>query len=115
MTNYPEIHIKKLPDGLNYEMVNDCIVDGIIIKAGSKTDLVSVPRLLWLIIPPHGLAVNPSIVHDYLTRNKILPRVECDTIFYELLIKTSINPFQAATMYIYVRLFGWIKYYRKLK
>jgi len=108
MTNYPDIHIKRnLSD---WEVVEDCFVgEDVIIPKGFVTDLVSSGRFIWFIIPPHGDAANPSIVHDYLCRNKIYNRKKCDIIFLELM--SNIQEWQRLLMYIYVRAFGWIKYY----
>ncbi|WP_420153674.1 DUF1353 domain-containing protein, partial [Siphonobacter sp.] len=38
---------------------------------GFKSDFASIPRLLWWLIPPHGLAALPSVKHDYLYDERI--------------------------------------------
>ena len=36
------------------------------VPAGFVTDLASVPRVFWSLIPPEGKVDEPSVVHDYL-------------------------------------------------
>jgi hypothetical protein len=110
MTIYPEIKLKKVKK-LDWQVTENCLLNqyGIIINEGFQTDLVSSPRLLWFIIPPHGLSVNAAVVHDFLSRNKIVKRKVCDDIFFELLKETTLRPWQCWAMYLFVRLFGWLK------
>jgi len=110
MTIYPEIRLKKV-EKLNWQVTENCLLNqyGIIIKEGFQTDLVSSPRLLWFIIPPHGLASNAAVVHDYLSRSMLVRRKVCDDIFFELLKETQLRPWQCWAMYLFVRIFGWLK------
>ena len=59
----------------NWEVAEDIVVDleswGIhysqfIIPKGFKTDLSSVPRVLWGIMPPFGNFLIAALVHDYM-------------------------------------------------
>ena len=45
-----------------------CLKDGsrIVIPAGFGTDLSSVPRYLWFMMPPYGNFLIAAIVHDYM-------------------------------------------------
>ena len=110
MTIYPEIILKK-KDNLNWEVADDCLLTeySILIEKGFQTDLVSSSRIFWSIIPPHGIASNPAIVHDYIWRNSIFNRSICDKIFLELLKSAKIPMWQCYLMYVIVRLFGWLK------
>lgn len=111
MTIYPEIRLKKV-ENLDWQVTENCLLNkygGIMINKGFQTDLVSSPRLLWFIIPPHGLSVNAAVVHDFLSRNKIVKRKLCDDIFFELLQETTLRPWQCWAMYLFVRIFGWLK------
>jgi hypothetical protein len=110
MTVYPEIRLKKV-EKLNWQVTENCLLNqyGIIINEGFQTDLVSSPRLLWFIIPPHGVSVNAAVVHDFLSRNKIVKRKVCDDIFFELLKETQLRSWQCLAMYLFVRAFGWLK------
>lgn len=53
-----------LHDPLSYQPSNDSHV--ITVPKGCVTDLVSVPRPLWTLLPPDGPWVKAAIVHDYL-------------------------------------------------
>jgi hypothetical protein len=110
MTIYPEILLKK-SEKLDWQVTEDCLLIeyNIIIKKGFKTDLVSSPRIFWFIIPPHGLSVNAAIVHDFFWRNRLLSRKNCDEIFFKLLKKTTLSSLQCWVMYLFVRVFGWLK------
>ena len=48
------------------------------------TDFASVPRFMWWLFPPStGKYVEPSVIHDYLYKNKIFSRKLCDKCFKE--------------------------------
>lgn len=110
MTTYPEIKIKKA-EGLNWQVTENCLFNqyGIIINEGFQTDLVSSTRFFWPIIPPHGVAANAAIVHDFLWRNRVFSRKVCDDIFLDLLKQAKLPYWQCYIMYVAVRLFGWAK------
>lgn len=56
------------------------------VPEGTDTDLATVPRLLWPLIPPHdpGFAA-AFVLHDYLCRWHGFSRVMADAILYEAL------------------------------
>lgn len=41
-------------------------VDCIAIPAGFATDLATVPRILWALLPPHGAYEKAAVLHDWL-------------------------------------------------
>lgn len=112
MTEYPNINIAK-SEGLNWVVIIPCVINidthNIIIPKGFITDLISVPRIFWSIIPPHGIASNASIVHDFCWRNSIFDRKTCDKIFLSLLKQSKVPKWQYYIMYSFVRAFGWMK------
>lgn len=117
MTVYPYILLAKSPLHYDwYEVVEDCICEEVIIKAGFTTDFASVPQFLWWLIPPHGTGAIPSIVHDYLYQvpnSHNLTRLEVDRYWRKLLIESGVPTWQTALMYGFVRLLGqsvWEKY-----
>jgi hypothetical protein len=58
----------------------------IVVPAGTDTDLATVPRLLWPLIPPHDPQYAAAFVlHDYLCRWHGFSRVMADAILYEAL------------------------------
>lgn len=44
------------------------------VPKGLVTDLASVPRIFWNIIPPNGPYTKPAILHDYLCNMNTLTR-----------------------------------------
>ncbi len=128
-TEYPEIHLEKVdPEpgekSTRFRVLTDCLFEHLgemhMIPAGFKTDFSSVPRAIWPLIPPHGLATIPSIKHDYLYDyqigekkiGRVRARFEVDQAFLRDLLAEGMKPSQARLMYRMVRLFGrpfWIK------
>lgn len=79
-----------------------------IIPQGFKTDLASIPRLLWPIFAPqYSGFVAPAILHDYLYHcPNHISRQFADEVFYSALITQNVSPFTASKFYLGVRLFG---------
>lgn len=44
--------------------------DVITVRRGTQTDLTSVPRFAWMLIPPDGPWVKAAVIHDYLYRTR---------------------------------------------
>jgi len=87
------------------------VLDNIIeIPKGFITDLASIPRVMWLFLPPFGRYTEASVVHDYLYTSSDLPRNKCDEIFFTLMIRNNVGYFTAKMMYYSVRFFGWMHY-----
>ncbi|MFM5339390.1 DUF1353 domain-containing protein [Aeromonas veronii] len=103
-------------DDNNWVVVDDFTVNTlygpITVKSGSTTDLASVPRPLWAIIPRSGLHTPASVVHDYIYRNTSirLSQRQADNIFLQLMLKDGVNKILAYTMWFGVRLFGHHSY-----
>ena len=82
-------------------------IDGteITIPVGYASDFASVPRVLWVLIPPHGRSAVASVVHDYLYDNRIGTRLDADLLFFR-----DLNPvvpsWQSLVMFLSVRLFA---------
>lgn len=117
MTTYPRILLVKHNGKYDwFEVVEDCAVGPVLITKGFTTDFASVPQLVWSLIPPHGMAAMPSIVHDYMYQvpsSHCLTRKQVDEIWLELMQKAGVPKWQRWTMYGFVRAFGggvWKKY-----
>ena len=98
------------PDGWKHWILEQNFVEyskiidkEIIVPKGFRTDLASVPRLLWVFIPPMGRYSCASVVHDYLCTINY-NRKEADKVFYELMIKYKTYTWKAKIMYIGVRI-----------
>lgn len=79
-----------------------------VIPKGFKTDLASIPRILWPIIAPqYSGFIAPSILHDYLYRcNNHVTRLYADEVLYSALIVENVTAFTASKFFLAVRLFG---------
>jgi len=85
-------------------------IDGkkITIPKDFKTDLASIPRILWPIVAPQYTSfVAPAILHDYLYRcHTTVSRQFADEVIYSALITENVSAFTASKFYVAVRLFG---------
>jgi len=99
----------------DYAYVDDDYV--IIVPAGFKFNLASVPRILWFVISPYELSIPAPLVHDYLYVNKgrignrVYSRRDADKIFKRLMGQMGVGKFRRFFGYISVRAFGWLYWY----
>ena len=86
------------------------LIDGdyYVIPKGFKTDLASIPRVLWSIIAPqYTNYVAPAILHDYLySCGNIGSRKWADEILYNALISEDVSKSTSLKFYFSVRIFG---------
>ena len=118
MTQYPDIRLRKCIDPSGkidwFEVTEDCWYNGLIIEAGYCTDMASVPRWLWSIIPPHGLMANASIIHDYMydkrfmedTYGAEMARLQADLHFIWNCKVDGVSTSQALFVFLILRLWG---------
>ena len=87
----------------------------ITIPQGFKTDLATIPQLLWAFFPPIGTGneqyATPAILHDFLYTYKVFPRRKCDLVFLSAMKQYRVRSFVRYSFYLSVRLFGR-KHYR---
>jgi hypothetical protein len=79
----------------------------ITVPAGFITDLASIPRLFWNILPPFGKYTAAAVVHDWIYRNHAYPRATCDAILLEAMQLCGVRWFPRQLIYRNVRAFGW--------
>lgn len=90
-------------------------VDGtlIIIPTDFETDLASIPRPFWNILPPQQTNfVGPAILHDYLYSVKVFSRKTSDDILYRALLGGGARLSTSGIMWSAVRIFGGRHYDR---
>jgi hypothetical protein len=81
----------------------------ICVPKGFRTDLASVPRIFWSIIPPMGRYSQAAVIHDWLCENpSLVDRKKADEIFYDLMIKYKTYKWKAKLMYYAVRFYSII-------
>lgn len=78
----------------------------ITVPADFHTDLASVPKALWAVMPPFGNHTKAAVLHDYLYFVGIRPRKECDEIFLEAMAAMGVSKTRRYLMYWAVRAFG---------
>ncbi|EOG5721796.1 DUF1353 domain-containing protein, partial [Salmonella enterica] len=88
--------------------------DIISVPAGFITDLATIPRIFWTILPPDGKYAKAAIIHDYLYDNALRTKKEADLIFLDGMTVLGVPKWKRTVMYWAVRVFG-IGRYRKIK
>jgi len=116
-----------LHDPLSYRPSNDTYV--ITAARGCVTDLASIPRPFWILLPPDGPWVKAAIIHDYLyatrgtgqlprgvpgskqpvgiTRARPYSRAEADWILRDGLKNRGVDFVRRNLIWAAVRIGGW--------
>ena len=106
-----------LHDALTYRPTNR--IDRITVRPGFPTDLASIPRWGWIVLPPDGPWVKAAVIHDYLyatngtgiwkdgpsgiTRAHPYTRLEADQILLEAMINRGVPFLRRSIIYLAVR------------
>lgn len=98
-------------EGFNYQTCADLNVkiDGypLTVPKGFETDLASIPRFLWAILPPQQANfVAPAILHDYFYIMGAGKRSDADAILYASLRQQGAMWLTANIIWLGVRLGG---------
>lgn len=109
------IRIELLPDGRRARLIEPliCWLPGgysMKVPVGFETDFASIPRIFWRVLPPWGRYSGASVVHDWLYRERKLPRKNADQLFIALMQSSGCNAVERVAMYAAVRLFGGFSY-----
>ncbi|EGA3604982.1 DUF1353 domain-containing protein [Salmonella enterica] len=80
--------------------------DVISVPAGFVTDLATIPRIFWSVMPPDGKYAKAAIIHDYLYDNALRTKKEADLIFLDGMTVLGVPKWKRTIMYWAVRLFG---------
>ncbi|EEM9454573.1 DUF1353 domain-containing protein [Salmonella enterica] len=80
--------------------------DVIEVPAGFVTDLATIPRVFWSLMPPDGKYAKAAIIHDYLYDNALRTKREADRIFLDGMTVLGVPRWKRMIMYYAVRLFG---------
>jgi Protein of unknown function (DUF1353) len=114
--NQPELI--QCPDGRNFRLGLDATSrcfgfwsprTGVVsVPGGFITDLASIPRLFWNILPPFGKYTEAAVIHDYLYRTHLTSRAVADRTLLEGMRLCHVSRWQRVVIYVAVRLFGGI-------
>ncbi|ECG1115158.1 TPA: DUF1353 domain-containing protein [Salmonella enterica subsp. houtenae serovar O:57:z4,z32:-] len=80
--------------------------DVISVPAGFVTDLATVPRIFWTLMPPDGKYAKAAIIHDWMYDNALRTKKEADLIFLDGMKVLGVPRWKRTIMYQAVRLFG---------
>lgn len=80
--------------------------DVIEVPVGFVTDLATVPRIFWILLPPDGKYAKAAIIHDYMYDNALRTKKEADKIFLDGMTVLGVPKWKRTIMYWAVRLFG---------
>ncbi|MCK5681545.1 DUF1353 domain-containing protein [bacterium] len=106
--------VSRLHDGTErFQLLQDLVYhtdcgSRYIVPRGFKTDLASIPKMLWNIYPPHGLYLSASILHDYLCENDWMNRKDGDNIFLEAMSHSNVSRVTRTIIYFAVRFYATI-------
>lgn len=86
----------------------------IIVPTGFITDFASIPQFMWSIAGAPSEYAPSATIHDYLCRNKIFARKECDKVFYRAMIDSGVVRIKAILFYMAVRGYShWLAFKEK--
>lgn len=80
--------------------------DVIEVPAGFITDLATIPRIFWVLLPPDGKYAKAAIIHDWMYDNALRTKKEADLIFLDGMAVLGVPKWKRTVMYLAVRLFG---------
>lgn len=79
-----------------------------VVPKGFETDLASIPRGLWNILPKTGLWDKAGCLHDWIYRHPgKLSRQQCDDLLREACRACGVGVIYRNLIYLGVRLGGW--------
>jgi hypothetical protein len=101
----------KIQQPITVKLSNDKIIN---VPKGFLYDMSTVPKWLWSIVRPFNDGLFGYLVHDrlYVIRDHNMTRLQCDK---EMLFWTNLtndNKFDNYIRYAFVRLLGWLWWYK---
>ena len=84
------------------------------IDKGFYYDMATVPKWLWSLVRPFNDGLIGFLIHDhlYVVRNHNLTRKQVDNEMLYWINLTNKNKFDNYLRYFFVRLFGWLWWYK---
>jgi len=118
-TTISELHYRVLPDKrrgrrlieltrplvLKLQIASCRLV--IIVPKGTQSDLASVPRCLWSLLPPDGEYQEAAIIHDWLYSIGA-SRWFADSVFRQVMKELGVPLWKRWLLWFGVRCGGWI-------
>ena len=76
------------------------------VPLGFVTDLASIPRIFYSVLPPHGSYAHAAIIHDYLYWTQTRSRREADLILKIAMEDLEVEPAIVSAIFHAVNIFG---------
>lgn len=103
--------LSKFSDGIFYlrapvlwtPQSNALGLPAITVPEGFVTDLASIPRLFWSVMPRDGKYADAAIVHDYLYWYQTTSKATADTVLEHAMKDLEVSPLVVAAIYVGVR------------
>lgn len=92
--------------------ISDLLKRTITVPSGFKTDLASIPQVLWNILPPVGSYDHAAVLHDFLYQFGGVTRAEADGVLNEAMELAQVNRVKRWAIYSGVRVGGWVVWNR---
>lgn len=113
MTFKTDITLTHIPDRSSWNVTADIIYYSerylwcVIVPAGFNTDLASIPRYVWWLIPRDDRhIVDGAVIHDYLYRDGSCTRAQADMILRDAIRERQGKYWYRAIVWSFVRIFG---------
>ena len=106
-----QLDLTPQPDGRNWRLDHGFafwtpLVGLVTVPAHFETDLASIPKLFWNILPPFGKYTEAAVIHDYLYRTHITSRSTADRTLLAGMEVCVVPRWQRVVIFCAVRLFG---------
>lgn len=89
---------------------SDILKRTITVPVGFKTDLASIPSIVWPLIPKVGKYDKAAVIHDFLYQNNGCTRGEADAVLQEAMRVLKVPGWRLKLIYAGVRTSGWHKW-----
>jgi hypothetical protein len=77
------------------------------VPRGFKSDLATIPRFLWPVLPPDGDYQEAAVVHDFLYKQTEVPYWICDSMFRHVMQISGVRLWKRLLLFWGVRLGRW--------
>lgn len=102
--------------GLPYQLYQELIYSSkrlgrdIVVPVGFWTDLASIPKGFWNILPKSERYDRAAVLHDYLYQFNGCSRADADGVLEEAMKDLNVNGLKLRIIYLGVRAGGWKKW-----
>lgn len=91
-----------IPNSRFYFIYNGKVIEP---HYGFKSDLATIPRIFWSLLPPSGKYAPAAVIHDFMYHERH-SKDYADKAFREAMRALGVNPIKREIMYYAVKWFG---------